>query len=140
MENSYAVLAAYLFFKDTLRLKLWLEDNIAVQNFNTLRENGFGIPGVKPTTSWERKNVFSFVSSADLKLQSATLPLSMADNHKGVNARNNSLGFASWAVMAMQLIRTEPSHFPDTGKADAHKTGAFASKDVNRAICALRCA
>jgi hypothetical protein len=42
--------------------------------------------------------------------------------------------------MAMQLIRTEPSHFPNIGKADAHKTGAFASEDVNRVICALRCA
>jgi hypothetical protein len=51
IENSYAVLAAYLFFKDTLRLKLWLEDNVVMQTFNTLQENGFGILGVKPTTS-----------------------------------------------------------------------------------------
>jgi SNF2-related domain len=139
MEGSIGVLAGYLFFKDTIRLKLWMEDEPLIDTFIKERERNFGIPNARPNLSWERKSIFKFIKTADLKLQRATLPLQVSDNHQGVNHSNTSVGNASWAVTIMNLIRQFPARFPDTAKAETHKTGAFASEDINRAYWALRC-
>lgn len=140
LENSLSVLSGYLFFDQTIRLKFLVKDDSTIQTFHQEREKGFNIPDHQPSQAYLVTHIFKRVASADLDLRNATLPLDPPNAPKGRKSSQKvtGVGYDSWAVAIMTLIKAYPKHFPDTLRAESHKTGLFASEDVYRAYSLLR--
>lgn len=141
LKNAGAVLAGYLFLKDTTALRKVLEDsevaNGILKVWADSRKKGFEVAEKNSQTTWQKQGLWNFIrdsNSLTVDQLNYTIPLPRGDPTLDGNAR----GYVSWIVTMVRLMETIPKCFEGPPDGTPAVLCGRTYKDWNRAYELMR--
>lgn len=140
--NNGRIMAGYIGLAGTKDLRLLMASRKVQDIINpwiTARKNGFGVLNRTGKYTWVIKQIWSaieVVTKFHTNLLTKVLPISKDDLK--VDAKNDLIGYASWAITAAQLLANVPGIAQDTKKIGIPVRGMFSCEDWFRAVAFMK--